>query len=78
MARPVKIPTGSWPARMPADLAAGYCGERSVDAFLRRVGSEYPLPTGKQGNRTLWLRQDLDQAIGLVTQDGVTDAANVL
>ncbi len=78
MARPVKIPTGSWPARMPADLAAGYCGERSVDAFLRRVGSEYPLPTVKQGNRTLWLRQDLDQAIGLVTQDGVTDAADVL
>jgi len=38
------IPAGSWPRRMAAELAAAYCGERSVDAFLRRVGQEYPNP----------------------------------
>jgi hypothetical protein len=48
---------------MAADLAAGYVGERSVQAFLRRVGSEYPLPRVNQGRRRLWLRDDLDAAI---------------
>jgi hypothetical protein len=57
------IPPGSWPRRMPADLAAGYCGEPSVDAFLGRVGTEYPLPRVAEGRRQLWLRNDLDQAI---------------
>ena len=42
--RPATIPTGSWPRRMAADLAAAYCGEQSVDAFLKRVGKEYPNP----------------------------------
>ncbi|MCP1998855.1 hypothetical protein [Nitrobacter winogradskyi] len=32
---------------MPASLAAGYCGESTVDAFLKRVGKEYPLPRVK-------------------------------
>ena len=48
---------------MPAELAAAYCGETSIDAFLRRVGSEYPLPRVNEGRRRLWLRDDLDQAI---------------
>lgn len=69
MMRPIVIPHGSWPARMPAELAAGYVGERSADAFLSRVGTDYPQPrvdegTGK-GRRRLWLRRDLDRAIGL-------------
>jgi hypothetical protein len=63
MTRPAIIPTGSWPRRMPAELAAGYCGEPTVDAFLKRVGSEYPLPRIAEGRRRLWLRDDLDQAI---------------
>lgn len=58
-----RIPEGSWPARMPADLAAGYCGERSVDAFMKRVGTEYPLPDVNQKRRKLWLRTKLDAAI---------------
>jgi hypothetical protein len=48
---------------MGADLAAGYCGEPTVDAFLKRVGREYPLPRVNEGRRRLWLRDDLDSAI---------------
>lgn len=62
-ARPSSIPAGSWPRRMPADLAAGYCGETTVNAFLKRVGKDYPLPRVAEGRRRLWLRDDLDQAI---------------
>src|SRR5262245_18791446 len=63
MYRPAIIPAGSWPRRMPAELAAGYCGEPTVEAFLKRVGREYPLPRITQGRRQLWLRDDLDHAI---------------
>ena len=63
MKRSVIIPAGSWPRRMPAAIAAGYCGEQSVEAFLKRVGSEYPPPRVKQGRRQLWLKDDLDRAI---------------
>ena len=48
---------------MSADIAAGYCGETSVEAFLSRVGKEYPQPRVQQGRRRLWLRDDLDRAI---------------
>jgi hypothetical protein len=48
---------------MSAELAAAYCGEGSVKDFLKRVGSEYPEARVKQGQRKLWLRDDLDQAI---------------
>ena len=63
MSRPAVVPLGSWPRRMGAELAAGYCGEPSVDAFLGRVGREYPQPRVNEGRRRLWLRDDLDQAI---------------
>ena len=63
MSRPAIIPTGSWPRRMSAELAAGYCGESSVEAFLKRVGSEYPEPRVHEGRRKLWLKDDLDRAI---------------
>jgi hypothetical protein len=48
---------------MGAELAAGYVGERSVEAFLSRVGNEYPNPRIAEGERRLWLRDDLDRAI---------------
>lgn len=48
---------------MNAELAAGYCGEPSVEAFIRRVGNEYPQPRVNEGRRQLWLRDDLDKAI---------------
>jgi len=54
---------------MPPEVAAGYVGERTVEAFLSRVGSEYPPPVidegvGK-GRRRLWLKRDLDSKLGL-------------
>jgi hypothetical protein len=70
MPRPAIIPTGSWPRRMPAAIAAGYCGEPTVEAFLKRVGSEYPQPRIKDGRRKLWLRDDLDRAIAPDTVPG--------
>ena len=57
------IPAGSWPRRMGAELAAGYCGETTVAAFVSRVGKEYPQPRVNEGRRRLWLRDDLDAAI---------------
>lgn len=60
---PSVIPSGAWPRRMAADMAAGYCGETSVEAFLKRVGIEYPQPRVWEGRRRLWLRDDLDKAI---------------
>ena len=63
MPRSAIIPAGSWPRRMPAAIAAGYCGESTVEAFLKRVGTEYPQPRVKEGRRQLWLRDDLDRAI---------------
>jgi hypothetical protein len=48
---------------MSAELAAGYCGEATVDAFMARVGKEYPHPRVCDGRRKLWLRDDLDIAI---------------
>lgn len=63
MSRPAVIPSGSWPRRMCAELAAAYCGEPTVEAFMARVGKEYPRPRVHEGRRQLWLRDDLDKAI---------------
>jgi hypothetical protein len=71
------ILVGCWPRRMSAELAATYCGEHSVKAFLKRVGSEYPEPRVKEGTRRLWLKDDLDQAIA-PNQAGVGDLAEDL
>jgi hypothetical protein len=79
MTRPAVIPAGAWPRRMPADYAAGYCGEPSAEAFLKRVGSEYPQPKVNDGRRKLWLRDDLDRAIGVKSADtDIVDAAAVM
>jgi hypothetical protein len=61
---------GSWPRRMPAELAAGYCGETTVEALIKRVGNEYPQPRIIEGRRRLWLRDDLDLAICRTTFSG--------
>jgi hypothetical protein len=56
---------------MPPEIAAGYVGERTMEAFLRLVGpgKEYPLPVVDEGSgkgrRRLWLKTDLDKAIGI-------------
>ena len=44
-------------------MAAGYCGETTVEGFLKRVGKDYPLPRVVEGRRRLWLIDDLDAAI---------------
>jgi hypothetical protein len=72
------IPLGSWPRRMCAELAAGYCGEASVDAFMARVGKEYPHPRVHEGRRQLWLKDDLDRAILPPDLMGAADAAEDL
>jgi hypothetical protein len=48
---------------MNAELAAAYCGEPTADAFIKRVGKEYPNPRICEGRRRLWLKDDLDAAI---------------
>jgi hypothetical protein len=63
MSRSSVIPAGCWPRRMSAAVAAGYCGEDSVEAFMKRIGTEYPQPRVNDGRRKLWLRDDFDQAI---------------
>jgi hypothetical protein len=75
MSRPAMIPPGSWPRRMCAELAAAYCGERTVEAFIDRVGSDYPQPRVNEGRRRLWLRDDLDIAILPPDMAGVADVA---
>jgi hypothetical protein len=74
-ARTSSFPFGSWPRRMQADLAAGYVGERTVDDFLKRVGTDYPQPRVAEGRRRLWLKDDLDAAIapGIVPGDIAED-----
>jgi hypothetical protein len=64
MSRPVAIPSGSWPLEMTADIAAGYCGEPSVDAFSAKVAKgHYPPPTRCKGMLPKWHRAKLDAAI---------------
>ena len=48
---------GSWPRLMRARTAAAYCDERSVEAFLRSVGSIYPEPVKVAGKGGRWLRR---------------------
>lgn len=69
MTRPAVIPPGSWPRRMPAALAAGYVGESTVEAFVKRVGTEYPAPRVNDGRRKLWMKEDLDRALGELADD---------
>jgi hypothetical protein len=69
VSKPPIIPPGSWPRRMSAAVAAGYCGEDSVEAFMKRVGNEYPHPRVNDGRHKLWLRDDLDRAILPITEN---------
>jgi len=48
---------------MCAELAAAYCEESNVEAFIARVGKDYPQPRVSDGRRRLWLRDDLDRAV---------------
>ena len=63
MTRPVHNP-GSWPKLMRAETAAAYVDEISVEAFLRRAGKVYPAGRRVSGRGQVWVREDLDTAIG--------------
>lgn len=76
MTRPAFIPAGLWPPRMPVEMAAGYCGERTVDVFLREVrAGTYPRPVVERGRRKIWLKADLDQVVLSRGGAAVADAA---
>lgn len=67
MAKKAVIPNGSWPALLRDEYAAAYVGESSVEAFLARVGKDWPMPwmergTGK-GKYRVWRKSDLDRLI---------------
>ena len=64
MSRPVAFPPGSWPIEMMASIAAAYCGEPSVDAFLAKVAKGYyPEPARAKGMLPKWHRSKLDASI---------------
>ena len=48
MSRPVAFPPGSWPIEMMASIAAAYCGEPSVDAFLAKAHDEELSPKARK------------------------------
>jgi hypothetical protein len=69
--------TAVGPRRLCVELAAGYVGEKTVAAFVSRVRKgEYPAPTVNSGKRQLWLKDDLDRAIG--SAPAITDLAEDL
>lgn len=49
---------------MRAATAAAYVDEVSVEAFLRRAGKVYPAGRNISGRGRVWMREDLDTAIG--------------
>jgi hypothetical protein len=78
MGRPATIPPGLWPPRMPVEMAAGYCGERSCEAFLREVrAGTYPAPAVKRGRKQIWLRDDLDRMTRSGDETGADVAADL-
>lgn len=78
MAKEAVIPTGCWPAVLRDELAAAYAGEKTVDAFMSRVGTLWPRPfietgTGK-GKFRAWRKSDLDRAIDPESAGGNQEA----
>lgn len=63
MTTPARIPHGAWPRQMPADMAAGYVGEKTAQGFRRRIPEYYPKPIRIEGVGERWLIDDLDAAL---------------
>ena len=61
MKREVRYPPGGWPMEMPAEMAAAFCGEVSVDAFLVKVRQGvYSAPASTRLCRDKWHRLKLE------------------
>lgn len=78
MTKPASIPVGCWPAILRDEHAAAYAGEKTVEAFLSRVGIIWPEPfinsgIGK-GRFRAWRKIDLDQVINPVGVSGDPEA----
>lgn len=67
MTKHAVIPAGCWPAVLRDELAAAYAGEKTVEAFMSRVGKVWPEPfieTGRgKGKFRAWRKSDLDKVI---------------
>lgn len=74
------INPGAWPRWMCSATAAAYVDERSVEAFLRKVGSVYPAASCGKGRTAKWDRDEIDQVMNARKGIAMTvlDAANVL
>lgn len=78
MTRHSILPPGCWPAVLRDEHAAAYAGEKTVDAFVSRVGTVWPEPfidvgTGK-GKFRAWRKIDLDKVIDPETVSGIPEA----
>jgi hypothetical protein len=61
MAQKVAPPLGAWPLEMRAAMAAAYCDEPSVEAFLAKVArGVYSQPARAKGALPKWHRAKLD------------------
>lgn len=72
------IPMGSWPYQLDAAGAAGFVGEKSVEAFRRKLGTVYPRPTRIAGLGDRWLRKDLETALDGLHGRAPVDAGDLL
>jgi len=65
---------------MRAEMAAAYVGEKSVEAFLRAVGTLYPQPLKIPGKGDRWLKDALDEVIDRLSgfEGKLLDASDVL
>lgn len=69
---------GVWPRWMRAATAAAYVDESSVEAFRRKVGAVYPMPTIGKGRSARWDREEIDFVCGRKAATTIVDAASVL
>lgn len=72
------IPNGAWPYWMDARHAAGFCCEKSVETFRRRIGSVYPEPIHVEGRGEVWRQTDLTAAMDRQMGGPPVDGADML
>ncbi len=80
MTRPARIPSGAWPAQLDASMAAGFCGERSVEAFRSKCGKAlpYPAPRRIEGIGDRWRTADLQAAIDRLHEAAPLDGVDLI